>query len=93
MPEHITGQLLYEALETGNWTDLSDDRQSDYNQKAGKLNQLYLAPLQGLARDWLIFLQEHEELDVLSAIDDDWRKTYEELKKRSTELLGEEQKG
>lgn len=49
--------------------------------------------LQGLVMQWRNLLQEHDELDVKSITEiDDWNKHWELLKKRSTELLGEEQK-
>lgn len=47
MPEGITGQLLFDALEVGReWADLSSDRQSHYNNIAARLHAQYLASRQ-----------------------------------------------
>jgi hypothetical protein len=45
--QFITGRLLFEAFDTGTeWTSLSSDRQSHYNNIAGRLNAQYLASQQ-----------------------------------------------
>lgn len=90
MPQ-ITGQLLFEALETGKWADLSSDRQSHYNTIAGKLNQQYLIPLHRLVRGWRTWAQELEMASVTDV--EAWMNAYEGLQQRTTLLLGEEQKG
>lgn len=48
--------------------------------------------LQGLVMQWRQLLQEHDELSVMSLTEiEDWNTHWELLKRRSRELLGEEQ--
>lgn len=94
----ITGQAIHKIHEQREptalpWSLLSDRSKTNYNTIADELNAQHLAPLQGLLRDWQELLQEHDELSVMSILEiDDWHKHWEILKRRSRELLGEEQK-
>lgn len=66
----------------------------DATRAAFERQAAIIQALQGLVMQWRQLLQEHDELNVKSIIEiDDWNAHWELLKRRSRELLGEEQKG
>lgn len=65
-----------------------------YAEIATKINAQYITPLQGLVRDWQELLQAHDEMSIMSLTEiEDWHKDWENLKKRTRQLLDGEQKG
>lgn len=52
-----------------------------------------LQSLRTLVQDWQNLVLLHEELNVMSIFEiDDWCKAWEELKRRTSQLLSDEQK-
>jgi hypothetical protein len=90
----ITGQIIHEiymkhaTVQAFPWEELQKRSREVYNALAQELNAQYLAPLQGLVRDWRELVQANEELNVMSLAEiEGWNKDWEELKKRTQEIL------
>jgi len=93
MPQ-IIGETLHgifreaDAELTTPWNALTPYDKDVFVEVAIVLNGTYLAPLQGLVRDWQELLQAQDDLSVMSLAEiEGWDKDWEALKKRTQELL------